>query len=256
MKAHEKKFRMEQFIVLLLLLNPYRNSSEVSDSLYLSVIMGLFTLKLFKEYARFKTLLLLLAILTTTIEITLHFHKIYILTTILCLVVLFYPLKSYQLPRMPENVGYKTLVIPGKYQSKACVFYPSVAGERHTFDWVTETTYQKLYNNRRNTLKIPVQLHNFLLSYLKSYKIEALTGEISGNKGVVVFSEGAGGFMHSYTHFLGELANDRVVVTIQHDEKPLLALVETGKDLEERQKELERRSGAILEVLDYFKDEK
>ena len=123
----EKKFADENIIAYLLLLNPARKIIGISTSLYYLLILAVLIYKYIFVGARVKNLLIILALTFSHLENVLNPY-LYVVTLILSLLNLYYPLNVYELPDMSKNIGYKKLIIPGNYNSDACIFYPSTTG--------------------------------------------------------------------------------------------------------------------------------
>lgn len=109
------------------MIDPYRDQIKLSHFYYYSLIIVLFALKLYKEKANPKTLLLIPAFISSIG--TIYYPRLYFITAVFCFTSLFYPWKLYLLPVMEVVSGYKKLRIPGEYNSDARVFYPSETGD-------------------------------------------------------------------------------------------------------------------------------
>jgi hypothetical protein len=250
-------FHGEKLCCIVIMTNFLRDMDHPPELPHLLLLLVLLAIAIIKDRTYFNTQFVLIAvILDAAFALTGHKY-FYVGAVIFCFLKLLLPVTHYQLPKIPDGVGYLKLSLPAPHNiAEACIFYPTqaVANEKKKLvDWLIPSFLEKMQANDKTPVRVPFRVFKFVMAYTERYKLSFSDEKLAdGIDEAIIFSHGVSANIHAYSSLLTRLvAGKRIVICIQHTERYSFGRV----PLEERKVEILGRSNNVLSAYDYLCDE-
>lgn len=164
--------------------NFLRDINEPPEALQIALLLMLLTMSILKHKSYMKTLFVVAAVFFDVLFVCTHGKWCYVVAVIFCFLNLLVPVRHYQLPAVPDGVGYIKFSLPAVYGiEEACIFYPTEPAEqerKRIVDWMIPSFLLKMHGNDRSGFRIPMFIFKFVTNYMWRYKLRFSYGKFAG----------------------------------------------------------------------------
>lgn len=112
------------------MINFYENKTDSPTPYHIALVLVVLLYGIRRDKATIKTLFLIGAVISDIVFALTGYKYCYLVAVVFCFINLFYPLRLYWLPRVPDGVAYKRIALAQKYGAlDAAIFYPAASDQ-------------------------------------------------------------------------------------------------------------------------------